>query len=310
MRRSDLLRLLSRYGLIIRLHLVLRFSLLEAVRPVEVQAGRSGWRATMSGARLRRPTSVAAKRRCTARVRRAVLPSLLVAGTVAFCPAAMAAPSATPSPSPSPTSASPTPEPSSPSPTSSPTPSPTSPAPSPTSPAPTPSPTSPLPTPSPTSPKPSPAPSTAPAPAPSPTGGGKPPHTPSPAPSPSPSSWSAGAPGPAPAWPSFAAHTPRHAHVKKGHGVTAAVKAPATSHASAGASTPLASIGAGRPQPDGTGAAVVAAFAALLAGIALVTGRWMRLSLRRRAHPPRHAFRTPAPGGHRRPRGTDDDWEF
>jgi hypothetical protein len=99
--------------------------------------------------------------------------------------------------------------------------------------------------------------------------------------------------------------------VQKAHRVTAAVKAPATSRASAGAFTPVASIGAGRPQPDGTGPAVVATFAALLAGFALVTGRWLRLSLRRRAHPPRHAFWTPAPsGGHRRPRGTADDWDF
>ncbi len=206
---------------------------------MEVQAGRSGRRAIISRARFRRPTSVAAKRRCTARVR-TVLPGLLVAGAVAFCPAAMAAPSATPSPSPSPTSSSPTPEPSSSSPSPSPTPSPTSPAPtpSPTSPTPTPSPTSPQPTPSPTSPKPSPAPTSAPAPTPSPTRGSKPPHTRSPAPSPSPSSWPAGAPGPAPVWPSFAAHTPRRAHGKKGHRVTAAVKAPTTSHASARAFTP------------------------------------------------------------------------
>jgi hypothetical protein len=91
--------------------------------------------------------------------------------------------------------------------------------------------------------------------------------------------------------------------------VTAAVTAP-TSHASAGAFTPVASLSTGRPQPDGTGPAVVATFAALLAGFALVTGRWLRLGLRRRAHPPRHALRTAATsGGHRRPRGTDD-WDF
>ncbi len=255
-----------------------------------MQAGRSGWRAIIPRARFRPPTAVAAKRRCNARVRRTVLPGLLVAGTVAFCTAAVAAPSATPSPSPSPTSASPTPEPSSSSPSSSPTPSPTSPAPTPskTSPAPTPSPTSPTPTPSPTSPRPTPSPT-------------------SPKPSPAPTS----APAPAPIPTSFAAHTPHHAHVKKGHRVTAAVKAPATSDASPGAFTPVASIGAGRPQPDGTGPAVVATFAALLAGLALVTGRWLRLSRRRRAHPPRHAFRTPMPsGGHRRPRGTGDDWDF
>jgi hypothetical protein len=93
--------------------------------------------------------------------------------------------------------------------------------------------------------------------------------------------------------------------------VTAAVKAPATSDASAGAFTPVASIGAGRPQPDGTGPALVAAFAALLAGFALVTGRWLRLGLRRRAHPPRHAFGHPMPSGaHRRPRGIGDDRDF
>ncbi len=274
---------------------------------MEVQAGRSGRRAIISRARFRRPTSMPAMRRCTARVRRTILPGLLIAGTVAFCPAAVAALSATPSPSPSPTSVSPTPEPSSSSPSSSPTPSPTSPAPtpSPTSPTPTPSPTSPRPTPSRTSPKPSPAPTSVPAPTPSPTRGSEPPHTRSPAPSPSPSSW------PAPTWPSFAAHTARHAHAKKGPSVTAGAKAPATSDASAGAFTPVASIGADRPQPDGTGPAVVAMFAALLGGFALLTGRWLRLSLRRRAHPPRHAFRTPAPsGGHRRPRGSDDNWDF
>ena len=92
--------------------------------------------------------------------------------------------------------------------------------------------------------------------------------------------------------------------------MTAAAKAPATSQASAGAFTPVASIGAGRSRPDGTGPAVVATFAALLAGFALMTGRWLRVRLRRRAHPPRHAFRTPAEsGGHRRLRGTDD-WDF
>jgi hypothetical protein len=55
----------------------------------------------------------------------------------------------------------------------------------------------------------------------------------------------------------------------------------------------------------------VATFAALLAGFALFAGRWLRLTLRRRANPPRHSLRAPASsGGHRRPRGSDDGWNF
>jgi hypothetical protein len=110
-------------------------------------------------------------------------------------------------------------------------------------------------------------------------------------------------------WPSFAAHTPRQAHAKEQRRVTTAAKAESTDHAKTRAFAPLASIGGGPSQPDGTGPAVVATFAALLAGFALLTGRWLRLALRRRAHPPRHAHRAAASGGHRRPRG-HDDWDF
>jgi hypothetical protein len=111
-------------------------------------------------------------------------------------------------------------------------------------------------------------------------------------------------------WRSFTAHT-HGQHAKDRHSVTTAANAPSTAHARTRAFAPLASIGAGRSQPDGTGPAVVATIAALLAGFALVTGRWLRLSMRRRAHPPRHAHPAhAASGGHRRPRGADDDWNF
>jgi hypothetical protein len=235
-----------------------------------------------------------------------IIPGLIAAGTVAFSPAALAVASVTPSPSPSPTSPSPTPS-------SSPSPSPT---PSPTSPSPTPSPTAPTPTPSPTSPTPRPSPTRSssppptPTPSPTPTASSKPPHEGRPAPSPSPS-WPAGAPGPAPVWTSFAAHSGQ-AHAKKQHRATIALTAPAATRASTRTTVPLANIGGGQRQADGTGPGVVAACAALLAGFALLTGRWLRVSLRRRAHPPRHAHRTPAPSrGHRRLRRfEDDDWLF
>jgi hypothetical protein len=108
----------------------------------------------------------------------------------------------------------------------------------------------------------------------------------------------------------LAAHSPQQKHAKEQHRITTAAKARSTHHARPQEFAPLASIGGGPSQPDGTGPAVVATLAALLAGFAMVTGRWLRLSLRRRAHPPRHAHPAPASGGHRRPRGHDNDWNF
>jgi len=67
---------------------------------------------------------------------------------------------------------------------------------------------------------------------------------------------------------------------------------------------------------DWAGPARVATFAAMLAGFVLLAGHRLRLSLRRRAYPPRHAAQTvrhggliPARGQRRRPR-THDEWRF
>jgi len=112
-------------------------------------------------------------------------------------------------------------------------------------------------------------------------------------------------------WSAFAAPAPAKAHAAKQHRVTVAATAQPTPQSGSGPIAPIADISGASAQADGTGPAVVATFAALLAGFALFAGRWLRLGLRRRAHPPRHAARAPSSsGGHRRPRGADDDWIF
>jgi hypothetical protein len=112
-------------------------------------------------------------------------------------------------------------------------------------------------------------------------------------------------------WSAFAAPAPAKTHAAKHGHVTVAAQTPAATQSSTGPIAPVAKIGGGPAQADGTGPAVVATFAALLGGFALFAGRWLRLSFRRRAHPPKHALQEPAAsGGHRRPRGFDDDWTF
>ncbi|MGN6791497.1 MAG: hypothetical protein ACTHJW_03805 [Streptosporangiaceae bacterium] len=85
--------------------------------------------------------------------------------------------------------------------------------------------------------------------------------------------------------------------------------APAATRTRSRAAASLADDGGGSQQADATGPAFAAVFAALLAAFALLTGRWLRFSLRRRANPPRHAYRAPLPApSHRRLRNADDDW--
>jgi hypothetical protein len=75
---------------------------------------------------------------------------------------------------------------------------------------------------------------------------------------------------------------------------------PATIRASAQAAAPSADNVGNARHAGGTDVARIAAFAALLAGFGVLSGTWLRWSLRRRAHPPRHA---------RRPiKDSDDHW--
>jgi len=232
--------------------------------------------AKISRTRFRHPRSSAASRRRVACMRQVSIVGFLVAGTVAFFPVVAAAASVSPSPTPSPTTASPTPSPT----TASPSPSPT-----PTSPT-----TSPSPTPTQT---PSPAPTPTPSSKPSPTDS-RTPTLPSRAPVRTP------APIPVPAAP--VTHSLASAYEKKRH-PPAAISAPTTTRARARAAAPPAADVGGAGHADATDFARVAAFAALLAGFAVVAGGWLRLRLRRRAHPPKHAHRTI------RPRA-DDHWSM
>ncbi len=269
--------------------------------------------AMISRSRMRRPSSRDSRQRRVARMQRVTILGFLVAGAVASSPVALAAvsasPSSIPSPTPSPTSPTPSPTPSPTSPTPSPTPSPTSPTPSPT-----PSPTSPTPrpTPSPTSPTARPTPSPT---RPTHKPGGKPSPKPSRVPQPSPSSRPVQAPVPMHVPTSPAAHSAAPAPPKKGHLATATVSSPVATQTRTRAAGPPANVVAGAGRAGGAAPAGIAALTAMFAGFALLAGRWLRLSLRRRAHPPRHAHRTTEhralpSRGHRRLPSADDYWRM
>jgi len=122
-------------------------------------------------------------------------------------------------------------------------------------------------------------------------------------------------PVPLPTWTSLAKHPSKSAQDAKKQRPAAVATAQGTTPVRSQAVVPAANIGDGAGG-DWAGPARVATFAALLAGFVLVAGHRLRLSLRRRAYPPRHAAQTVRHGGlmpqrgQRRRARSDDEWRF